>query len=608
MLEWRTGTFFSTLARLKSGVTVEQAEQVSSLLFRQLLQAEVDAGLPTGIRDDRPVEIHRIELPPAAAGFAGLRTAYADPLKVLLALVALVLLVACLNVAGLLLARGRIRHRESAIRLALGSGRFRICRQLLTESLLLAGLATGLGLLIARLFRQLLDPLTVGGSRVDLDLALNSRVLFFTGLCCVFTSLIFGSIPALNAARTRLIGALRTNAGGFREGRGANWGRLLVTTQLAASLLLLICASLLMRSLYELTLVEPGFEAERVLLMDLSFDLPSGNDAARRVLARRVPETLNRIPGVSASSIAWLGLFSSNDMSATLDVEGYSAEESEELAVRINVASPDYFRALGTPLLRGRSLAKSDTENSPHVAVVNKSFALRYWGSLNFSGKRFKLRGMEQAIEVVGIYQDFVWNDLRQDPTPMFFMSLQQLPMNPRSLAVRSTGDSNLLAAELKRELRKLDARVLFRDIKTLEDQVGRSLSREALLGKLTSVLGGLALFLGAVGLYGLMSFSVARRFREIGLRMALGASRSAVERLILRDVLILTSGGLALGLIVVFLTVCLLESYLFGLTVYDPPTFIGSILVLLGTAFLAGWLPARRAARLDPVQVLRFE
>ena len=295
-------------------------------------------------------------------------------------------------------------------------------------------------------------------------------------------------------------------------------------------------------------------------------------------------------------------------MSATLDVEGYSAEESEELAVRINVASPDYFRALGTPLLRGRSLAKSDTENSPHVAVVNKSFALRYWGSLNFSGKRFKLRGMEQAIEVVGIYQDFVWNDLRQDPTPMFFMSLQQLPMNPRSLAVRSTGDPNLLAAELKRELRKLDARVLFRDIKTLEDQVGRSLSREALLGKLTSVLGGLALFLGAVGLYGLMSFSVARRFREIGLRMALGAGRSAVERLILRDVLILTSGGLALGLIVVFLTVRFLESYLFGLTVYDPPTFIGSILVLLGTAFLAGWLPARRAARLDPVQVLRFE
>ena len=207
MLEWRTGTFFSTLARLKSGVTVEQAEQVSSLLFRQLLQAEVDAGLPTGIRDDRPVEIHRIELPPAAAGFAGLRTAYADPLKVLLALVALVLLVACLNVAGLLLARGRIRHREIAIRLALGSGRFRICRQLLTESLLLAGLATGLGLLIARLFRQLLDPLTVGGSRVDLDLALNSRVLFFTGLCCVFTSLIFGSIPALNAARTRIIGS-----------------------------------------------------------------------------------------------------------------------------------------------------------------------------------------------------------------------------------------------------------------------------------------------------------------------------------------------------------------------------------------------------------------
>ena len=603
-LENRQGMFTAYVARLKPGVSRDRAQAATTVLFQQLLTTE------KRIRDR--IEDNTIALDAADVGIdSGLRRLYAKPLRIVMAIVALVLLIACANVANLLLARAASRRGEIGVRLAIGCSRARLVGQLLTESMLLSTLGAVAGVGVAYWgVRTLLGLLSAGVVPIQLDLTPDVRILVFLIAVGVLTGIGFGLVPALRATRVDLVpslqGARRGDAGGAAKQR---LSRALVTAQVAMSLLLLIGAGLLVRSLQNLHRLDWGFRPEHVVIFDVAHNPPTRAPEALSQIAWRVYERVKQVPGVESASVSGLMIFSPSDIGAPLTIRGYTPAAGERVVARYNSVSPGYFETVGMRLIEGRGIEDRDMQNS--IAVVNESMARRYFAGARAVGRVMQLgRGPNagKPVEIVGVVHDAKYNDLRKEPEPMFYIPFGQLPRPVRSIEVRTTKPAAAITAPVRQALADVSKDIMIRRVVSLSDQVDQSLAAEWLIMRLCSFFSVLALLLACVGLYGVMAYSVTQRTGEIGIRMALGATERSILQLILRETMRVVATGVVIGVPLAFASSRLVSAFLFGLTPTDPQTIALATLVLLAAAGVAAYLPARRAAAVDPIVALRCE
>jgi predicted permease len=608
-VESRGASWLSVMARLKPDVSMEQAQASADITFQ--IAREPDVRRISGDSPDtRIFKSLRIQLDSARTGVSYLRSQFSRPLIVLMGLVGVVLLIACLNVANLLLARGATRRREIAVRLSLGAGRFRVIRQLLTEGLLLSVLGGTAGLIFARLGTDaLLGFLPHGYIPTVLELKPDLRMLGFTLGVTLLTGLLFALAPAVQATRLDMIPALKNETVMVSGGR-RRWElrRLLVILQVALSLALLVGAGLFMRSLRNLKAVDYGYDADQVVTLALD---PSQNgyklDQVRNFF-NQLDERVSVLPGVRSATYARNLPFSGSYTRIGIEVPGYQPHPNEAMAVLLNQADPQFFITFGPPLLQGRDFDAQDTPESSKVVIVNHSLARYFFGNENPLGKRISLESYKD-LEIIGVVADAKYRDLKEaTPQTAYIPYSQYGNLRQRLLCVRATGDAKVLIAAIRGEVRSLDPNLPIFNVKTFAEQIDESVSRERLVALLSSFFGLFALLLSALGLYGLMAYAVTRRTREIGIRMALGARASSVLWLVLRETLLLVLIGIAIGLPAALAATQLIEGLLFGLTATDPLTIMLATLVMIVIAALAGYLPARRAARVDPMVALHNE
>ncbi|HEU0176230.1 MAG TPA: ABC transporter permease [Blastocatellia bacterium] len=526
------------------------------------------------------------------------------PLKLLMGVVGFVLLIACANVANLLLSRASARRKEIAVRLAIGAGRWRIVRQLLTESAILAALGGGAGLLVANWFTGLLLRFQQQTNDVPraLDGSLDERAMGFTLGLALVTGIVFGLAPALVASKPDFVAALKEETPGLgRVARRLSLRNLLVVAQVALSLVVLIGAGLCVKSLRALQAIDPGFEPAKVVTA--SFDLGKNgyNEARGRQFIGRFAERVAALPGVEAVSFARVVAFSDVPWVGPLIIEG-----SIPQPVNTNLISPNYFRTLGASLAQGREFTALDTAGAPLVAVVNEAAARRYWPGQEVVGKRI-VRG-SQFAEVVGVVRNTKEKGLTADPRPALYLPLLQNYIPELTLHVRTATPSQTLLAAVRREVQTLDPTLPVYNLQTLAQQKDGSLYTERLAATLLALFGLLALSLAAVGIYGVLSYAVTERTREMGIRLALGANSRDLLRLVVWQGLTLTLIGLVIGVGASLALTRLIATLLFGVSATDPLTFIVIPLLLTVVALLACWIPARRATRVDPLVALRYE
>ncbi|MGH9937199.1 MAG: ADOP family duplicated permease, partial [Blastocatellia bacterium] len=519
-----------------------------------------------------------------------------------------VLLIACANVANLLLARAVARRREISVRLALGCGRFRLLRQLLTESLLLAALGTAAGSFVAWWgSRVLLRMVDTGYEPLRLDLHPDARVLLFTAAVMVLTGIGFGLAPAWRAGGGDLASAMKDQARGTGRHVKQYLGRTLVILQVALSLLLLIGAGLLIRSLHNLRRIDLGFRPEHVLVFDLAHNPQNHEPAALARVAHDVYERVRRIPGVERASLSAHMLLSPFSSTGSLKIHDHTPEQGERVTARFNFVSPDYFETVGMKLVAGRGFEERDTMNAPLVAVVNEAMARRHFPNGNSVG-RIVEQNPGKPIEIVGVVRDAKYNDQREEAPHMVYRPLWQSGAGLNVLEVRTTEPLSVMASPVRSALLEVTRDVMIRRALTLSSQVDSTLASERLLTTLCAFFGALALLLASVGLYGVLSYAVAQRTQEIGIRMALGATARNVLWLVLRQSLSVVLIGIALGLSLAIICTRLLTSFLYGLSPTDTVAIVCSMLLLLVVALLACYVPARRATKVDPLTALRHE
>jgi predicted permease len=608
----------NVLARLKPEVTEQQAQAVFTGILQQTLVSTSGSQLSPNRR--QALLRQSVALNPASRGLSRLREQFSEPLRILMAVVGLILLIACANVANLLLARATARQKEIAVRLALGAGRFRLIRQLLTENMLLALIGGALGLLFALGGSGFLLALVGSGRNpVFLKLTLDLRVLGFTLAASLLAGVLFGLAPAWRAARVDLTPALKDSARGSGSGSRLGLGKTLVVVQVALSLLLLIGAGLFARSLGKLKSLDAGLNQENVLLVSTDPKMIGYQGRQIGDLYRRMLERIKAIPDVRFASLSRNhGLLSGSWTKSSVYVQGRAGRSGDNadspdgtgIPFQCEVG-PEYFDAVGMTILRGRGLTAQDDENAPRVAVINETFARYYFGGENPIGRRFggdpETSGQ---IEIVGVVKDAKYSSLREPALRTFYTPHFQDPSrwSATTFHIRTAADPTGVIAAVRQAAREIDSNLPLYNIKTLATQVDESLVQERLIGAVSSFFGLLALLLAAIGLYGIMAYAVNQRTHEIGIRMALGAQRGAVLRMVLRQGMKLVIIGAGLGLAASFAATRIIANHLFGVTATDPVTFVGAPLLLLAVALLACFMPARRATKVDPLVALRCE
>jgi len=610
--QWRT-RWLSVMARVNDGVPLEQARAGANVLYRQLL-AEDMAALETRSQSFRERFLKKeLMLLPGARGSSQLRHDSGRPLMVLMGMVGLVLLIACANVANLLIARASARQREVAVRLALGASRGRLVRQLLVESTTLSLAGGALGIVLSSWTGDLLlRALPSESASRTLSSEPDLRVAAFAVGLSVLTGLVFGLVPALQSTRPDLAPTLKAEAGSVVGGSGAfRFRRGLVVAQVALSLLLLVGAGLFTRSLMNLRSLDPGFQAGQVLAFSVD-PARSGHSLERRLaLLDEIRDEIAAEPGVLSVSAAEVSLMTNSHSSSTVRVEGYEAKEEENMNPDFNGVGPGFFATLGIPLLAGRDFTDGDRPEAPKVAVVNESFARYFFKDQNPLGRRFGLKRQESGFEftIVGLVRDGRAASLRSEPLRFVYTPFaQSRDLGAVTFYLRSATDPGSLGERVRGLVRRVDAGLPITDMKTLGTQIRESLFVERMVAALSAAFGLLATLLAALGLYGVMSHAVTLRTREIGVRVALGAQRGDVLRLVLKEVAVLAAVGVAIGLPGGYGLGRLIEAQLYGLDARDPLTFAVATSALLLAAFLAGYLPASRAARVDPMAALRYE
>jgi putative ABC transport system permease protein len=608
-LDHRSCWWLSVMGRLDPGVTPQQASASLAVLSPVVLDATVPQHWTADMQQN--YRKRTLMLVPAAKGSAGLRRQYETPLQVLMGIVALVLLIACANIAGLMLARSAARRKEIALRLALGASRRRVIRQLLTECVLLSVAGAALGLLFARWGTDLMvSRISSARSQVFLDLAPDSRILAFTAAVSIFTGLLFGMLPALRATRVSLISAMK---GAFEESRAGRYtfrtGRAVVAFQVALSLALLVGAGLFLRSFLKLTTIPSGFDRSNVLLV--TADMQNAHFTSKQEEAAReeILKSLRALPGVESAGNSLTTPIGGATWDNVIFLHGKSSPQPDD--VYFNAISPGFFDTLHMHLLNGRDITEQDLAGSALVSVVNQTFARRFFPGENPVGQYFHQEGDPgkpgPPILIVGLVADAKYDSLQEEFSPTAFFPSSQAQISGSSYLVRTHSNPLALERPVEAVFVAVNDRIALR-FTTLERQVEDSISRERLLATLSGFFGALALLLAMIGLYGMLSYIVSQRRQEIGIRMALGAGASSILRLVLGEVAALLAIGVGAGLAIAALAGRVVEKLLFNLHARDAWTMALSAAALIAVSLVAAWLPARRASRVDPVSALRCE
>jgi predicted permease len=591
------------MGRLKPGIQREQAQAELDVIHRQLLAEDLAAAERRSESMQRFVQASHLQLKPAANGVTGgLRQEYELPLKLLIAVAGLVVLIACANVANLLLARASARQREVAVRLALGAGRGRVIRQLLTESLLLSGLGGVVALAIAWWgSTALLRAVSTGDAAIPVDVRPDWMVFGFAAAVSLATGVLFGIAPALRATRIDPGPAMKdTSRQTTRSSRGLD--RALVVVQVALSLVLVAGAGLFVRTVVNLWTINPGWDRDNVLMFSVDASLSGYTREKRTVLQRQLLERFQTIGSVRAASVS--AVRPVDDQAYFVDVvgevDGRKLAVRERIIVAFNALGPGYFATVATPLVLGRDFELRDDATAPEVVIVNESLARRAFPGENPIGHRLG------KATIVGVAKDSIYGGLRGDPRPVLYRSVFQSGNSNVSFELRYAGDSAGVLEAARREVAALDRNLPLFRVKTLRVQAEESLLKERLVAMLASFFGALALLLACVGLYGLMSYAVVRRTAEIGIRMALGARSPQMLWLVLRETLLLAAAGIAVGIPVVLWSARYVKSMLYGVTPADPWTIAIAAVIMVAVTTVAGYLPARRAAGIDPMVALR--
>jgi len=603
------------VARRKPGVSMEQADANTNFLFKQILHEYV--GAQPSQQQLADIEHAQIALTPAASGLSQLRRQFSSPLKILMAVVGLVLVVGCANVANLLLSRATARRREIAVRMSIGAARWRLVRQLLVESALLGIAGVVLGAWFAWWAMQLLLAMvSSGGGVLPLKVSLDLTVLGFTTLVGILTVLLFGTLPCFYTTRLELIPSLKEGRG-TTPGRSRNMlARGLVISQVAASIVLLVAAGLFLRSLLNLTNLDTGFEKRNVLVT--STDVTGAGykeDAQLESMMQQVEDRVSSLPGIHGASFVF-SVFGGG-WTNTVKVPGRPVSDSDP-EVFHNIVGARYLEVMGTPIVLGRGLLPQDTNASKRVAVINQTMARMYFRGESPVGRTFSItdEGLGgdahqadwQNIEVVGVAKDAKYVGLDEKPTPAVFYPHAQHVGYLYNFVARYTGDRKSASRAISKTIGQIDANLPLDDFSTMAQWVDDSVLNHRVVAQLCTFFGVLAVLLACIGLYGVMSCGVARRTNEFGVRLALGANRGQVIWLVLRETLMLVVMGLAIGLAVVPAVSHFIVSFLFGLKPYDLVSLGSAIFAMAVVALLTGYLPARRAAQVDPMVALRYE
>jgi predicted permease len=606
--------FLLLMGRLKPGVTLPQAATAIDALFARVVETRaggaIDPLLVSPYASD-PTALH-VQVGPGGAGFSSLRPQFAKPLPTLMAIVALVLLIACVNIANLLLERATGRQKEISVRLALGAGRGRLLRQLLTESLVLALLGGALGVLFAYWADVgLLHLVGIQGSPA-FDLRPNPLVLAFTAGVALLTAFVFGLAPALRATRVELAPALRERSRSLAGVHPRRWplGKVLVVVQFALSLLLLVGAGLFGRTLINLQRLDLGFDRRGLLMLQVD---PIGSGHTQEQVAPLLTELtarLRALPGVQRVSFSENGIFSGTESRTSIAFVGRPPLADGADDVDYDQVGPDYFASVGIPIRRGRGISADDRPGTPRVAVVNEAMASFYFPGEDPIGKRFVDTDVPDVVyEIVGVAGDARDHDLRNAVARRYYYSALQngADLSAVNFEIRGARPA-ALAEPVRAAVQAFDPRLTILDLAPLTLNIDGSIRDEHLVAKLSAVFGLLALVLAAIGLYGVVSHAVARRTGEIGIRVALGAGHRRVLWMVLRETLALALAGIAVGLPGALISARVVSSRLFGLSTHDVPTLAAATGILVAVALVAGAVPGSRAARLDPTEALREE
>ncbi|MBZ5536347.1 MAG: ABC transporter permease [Acidobacteriia bacterium] len=601
------------LGRLRPGMTRPQAEAGLLPVYRSILESELPLMGLSATTKSRFLQ-KQILLGEGSHGRPVLQNDAQRPLLVLMAMVGLVLLIACANLANLQLAHGLARQREVAVRAALGAGRLRMVRQLLTESVLLALAGGATGLLVASwMLETFIGAIPQGLGAVGLEARLDPRVIGFTLGLSVGTAILFGLIPALRATRIDLQSTLQGQ--GAAVSNSLSHVRLrkgLIVSQVALTAVLLIVAGLFARSLDNLKRLSLGVRIDHVIQFSIAPELNRYTPPQTLSLFDRMRAGIGALPGVRSVSTAEVPVFDNSDMGSNITVQGYAPHEEEDMHVFKNWVGPDYFSTMGTPLIAGREFNEGDRAEAPKVAIINETMARRFFAGRNPIGGRFAFGAGHNTlpdIEIVGLVKDSKHTSLRSEIHPFVCLPYEQdTKLGGITFYVRTAMEPAAMLETLRHTVERFDPNLPLYDLKTLQNKVDESLFSDRLLTFLSLCFGVLAALLAAVGLYGVMTYTVTRRTREIGMRVALGATRENVAWLILREVARMTGVGLTIGLAAAFALGRLIESQLFGIRASDPLVFVLAAVLLAAVALLAGYLPAHRATRVDPMVALRCE
>jgi predicted permease len=600
-LESNYFSWLMLMGRLKPGVSLAQTAAVTNTvgldIRRELATASAKPGDPK-IRNDEKIAVQ-----PAAGGFSRIRHSLSKPLWLLMMLVGLVLLICCTNVANLQLARAASRSREIGLRLAIGASRARLLRQLLTESLLLALLGASAGLLFAHWMGHLLLRLVADENRLPIAFHLSGTALLFTALLALAAGVLFGLAPALYATKTSVVHNLKKSKSGTQR-----FEKSLVVFQIVLSWLLLFGSGLFIRTLQNLETANVGYQRDHLFVADLDIVAAGYTDAKLNPVGRRLLDKLNGTPGIAKASISENGLFSGTESSADLLVEGYTAQTDAAKSGNADRVGPGYFETLGTPIVSGRGIEPQDNEHTPRVAVINETMARFYFGTHNPIGRHFSSDHGKTWTSIVGVVQNAKQSNLREPAARRFYTSYFQHenddPIDSMRLEIRS----QLPAESIRRAIKSVDPNLQIQNISAMQALIDDDLQQERLVAKLSGAFSVLALLLASVGLYGVMAYLTQRRTIEVGIRMALGASRGSVLKMVLLEALGMTSAGLALGIVAAIFLFKLVAGSLYGVQAFDPLSIAASSFTIFSAAIIASWIPARRAAKTDPMIALRAD
>ncbi len=606
-LQNATFWWLQILGRMKPGVTVDQVEGNFGGVFQAAAREGMDSYL-AGLSEEQRSSVSNRErsavptlnVSSASKGVYEVSPRSTRSISVLSVVVVLVLLIVCANVANLLLSRAALRQREFSVRFSMGATRKRLIRQLLTESVVLSGLGGVLAIIVAYWSRQLLPT---GG-----DSPLDWTVFAFTGGLSMLTGVAFGIIPAFRATRLDLASSFKATSRSLSRSRTV-MGKSLLVLQVAVSVVLLVGAGLFLRTLSNLRGVEVGFNTQNLLLVPVNPSINRYDRERSQILADRLKEAFQAVPGVRSVGVTRTALLSGSEWTNSIHVQGRELGEDESLNAHTMIVSPEFLQTLEIPLLMGRNFSLQDDSEAPKVALINESCAKEYFGDASPLGRRFGFsKERSGEYEVVGVIRDTKYSSVRDAPPPTVYSSILQRPSSRMTFVLRTAVDADSVIPDVREATRRVDPDLPLGSITTQAHQFEQRLSQERLFASAYTLFGGLALLLACIGLFGLMSYNVARRTNEIGIRMALGAHRQGVVRMVLKESMILVAIGSVIGLAVAAAFGQLIESQLYGLAPTDPMSIAAAVLAMVLVSAFAGYLPARRASRLNPTIALHCE